>query len=207
MTIATGPLQIDKQLTGSAASAAPDEFLADVACTVAGAPVDLGTLGPVGAREVDGLHGAHRRHPRRRRVHDRRSGRPGQLRRGGAIRVARHDDDRSCRRRRHGSGAQVATITNTYEFGQLSVAKTANTAAVDERGEVTYTITVANTGALDAKDFDVTDTLPAGSTYVSSSAGGTESERRRHLADRRAQEGRPDRAAGRRCPSRLRATS
>ncbi|MFF1879838.1 DUF5979 domain-containing protein [Leifsonia sp. NPDC058230] len=174
VTLATGPLQIDKLLTGSAVSAAPDEFLADVACTVAGAPVDLGSSAtsvlakatgytvridgiPVGADCTVAEAGAPGSYGEAGRSISTGAVAIGPAGVGGAV-----------------PSAQIVTITNTYEFGQLTIAKTANTAAVDQRGEVTYTIAVANVGALDATDFDVVDTLPAGSTYVSSSAGGIE---------------------------------
>ncbi|WP_431278167.1 DUF5979 domain-containing protein [Leifsonia poae] len=174
VTIATGPLQIDKQVTGAAASAAPDEFTADVACTVAGAPVDLGaSASPVLAKSagytvsIDGI-------PVGADCTIAEAGAAGSY--GEASRSVSNGSVHIASGAVSGAvpSSQTVTITNTYEFGQLAIAKTADSAAVDQNGKVTYTITVTNTGALDAKAFKVTDTLPAGSTYVSSSAGGTE---------------------------------
>lgn len=175
VTIATGPLQVDKVVTGSAASAAPAEFQADVTCTVAGTPVDLGpsallTLAtasgltaridgiPLGADCAIAEHGA--------------VGSYGEADRSisaGTVRILSAEQ----------AGAvpadQTTTITNTYEFGALSISKTAKTLSVTEKEAVQYTITVTNQGALDATAFTVTDTLPTGSTFVSADASGTES--------------------------------
>lgn len=65
-----------------------------------------------------------------------------------------------------------------YEAKQadLSISKSASTATVDPGEEITYTLTVANAGPDDATGVTVTDTLPAGVTFVSASDGGTEDD-------------------------------
>lgn len=55
----------------------------------------------------------------------------------------------------------------------LVVEKSADRAAVDAGGSVTYTITVRNEGTVEARDVVVTDVLPAGTTSTSGSAGCT----------------------------------
>ena len=57
----------------------------------------------------------------------------------------------------------------------LSVKKTAGAAAVDIGGNITYTITYGNAGGADATSVVIKDTLPAGTTFVSATGGGTES--------------------------------
>jgi uncharacterized repeat protein (TIGR01451 family) len=173
VTIATGPLQIDKVVTGSAAAAAPDEFGADVACTVAGVQVDLGAAAhTVLARSagftarLDGL-------PIGSDCTVAESGDAGSY--GEASRAI---DNGSVH---IGSGAlqgvvppaQVTTLTNTFEYGRLEFGKRASASVVGLNEKVTYTVTVTNVGALDATGFDVVDTLPAGATFVSADQGGT----------------------------------
>ncbi|WP_348788720.1 DUF5979 domain-containing protein [Leifsonia sp. NPDC080035] len=176
VTIATGPLRIDKVVTGAAASAAPDEFTADVVCTVAGAPVDLGSAAhtvlarsagftarvdgiPVGAdctvAEAGdaGSYGEAARSIDNANIHIA----------GGAVDGAV-------------PAAQTVTITNTFEYGRLAISKTAAKAIVGIEEKVEYTIAVSNIGALDATGFAVTDTLPAGAEFVSADQGGAEKD-------------------------------
>lgn len=55
----------------------------------------------------------------------------------------------------------------------LVVEKSADRAAVDAGGSLTYTITVLNEGPAEARDVVVTDVLPTGTTFTSGSAGCT----------------------------------
>lgn len=55
----------------------------------------------------------------------------------------------------------------------LVVAKSADRAAVDAGGSLTYTIDVRNEGTAEARDVVVTDVLPAGTTFTSGSTGCT----------------------------------
>jgi len=59
------------------------------------------------------------------------------------------------------------------EYAELHVTKTANTTLVDTGETFNYHITVTNSGPGDAEDVVVTDTLPAGLTYVGDSCGGS----------------------------------
>ena len=73
-------------------------------------------------------------------------------------------------------------VTNTYTESEkqptvskpnVTITKTANVSSVTVGGSITYTITATNTGDADATDVKITDTLPTGVTYVSSSDGGS----------------------------------
>jgi uncharacterized repeat protein (TIGR01451 family) len=74
----------------------------------------------------------------------------------------------------------VATvvITNQFDVGQIEIAKSADRTAALTGETVRYTITVSNTGQIDATDLTVTDTLPAGATFIAANptarvSGGT----------------------------------
>ncbi len=176
VTIATGSLSIVKRVTGEAAAEAPDSFVADVACTVAGAPVDLGDAArTVLSREsgltarIDGIPiGADCTV-----TEDGDAGSYGEAERtvdNGSVHIGAGLVDGEV------PEAQVVTITNTFEYGQLEIAKTASTPIAKIGEPVTYTITVTNIGALDAKDLRVTDTLPEGAAFVSADQDGTEQD-------------------------------
>ncbi|MFB9746471.1 DUF5979 domain-containing protein [Leifsonia shinshuensis] len=173
VTIATGPLQVDKVVTGAAASAAPDEFGADIACTVAGVPVDLGAAAHTLLKRSAGFTARLDGLPIGSDCTIAESGAAGSY--GEASRAIANGTVHI------GAGAlqgavpagQITTITNTFEYGRLELAKTASAAVVGLDQPVTYTITVTNIGALDATAFDVVDTLPAGAHFVSADQGGT----------------------------------
>lgn len=71
------------------------------------------------------------------------------------------------------SEAPVATvtITNRFDRGSLSITKRALATTVPERSEVSYVITVTNTGELTATDLPVTDVLPEGAHFVAAEGG------------------------------------
>src|SRR5206468_1830342 len=71
----------------------------------------------------------------------------------------------------NGSAAASKVSTTVTEIADLSVAKT-GPAAVNAAQNLTYTITLANSGPSDAATVVVRDTLPAGVTFVSASNGG-----------------------------------
>ena len=71
------------------------------------------------------------------------------------------------------STAALVRITNVFDVGQLAIDKTADTAIVAAGGNVVYTVTVRNTGQIDAVDVAVTDTLPAAAHLVSTSPAAT----------------------------------
>lgn len=69
------------------------------------------------------------------------------------------------------TGNNVATSNVTLvEAGDLTLSKTATPDPVAAGAEVTYTITVVNNGPSASSNFSVTDSLPAGVTYVPGSA-------------------------------------
>jgi uncharacterized repeat protein (TIGR01451 family) len=69
------------------------------------------------------------------------------------------------------TGNNVSTSNVTLrEAGDLTLTKTATPDPVVAGGEVTYTITVFNAGPSASSNFSVTDSLPAGVTYVANSA-------------------------------------
>ncbi len=84
------------------------------------------------------------------------------------------------------NGAYNITATGGYtQAGQavttkvikpiLSIAKQADKVSVDLLQTLTYTITYGNTGGADATAAEIRDTVPAGTTFVSATGGGTES--------------------------------
>ncbi len=59
--------------------------------------------------------------------------------------------------------------TTSRQGADLSVTKSASASSISKDGMVTYTMVVANAGPLDSVTTTLTDTLPAGLTFVSSS--------------------------------------
>ena len=149
VTLLSGLLQIEKTVSGDAASAAPATFPFTVTCTVAGAPVDLGTQSnvdvpangsvtvsgiPVGADcdvTEDGATGSNGETTRTPEGTQTVTILPANA--GGTTPTA-----------------QIVTVDNAYEYGDLSVTK-----AVD---------TDANVGIFGPFGFHITCTAPAGST-------------------------------------------
>ena len=71
-------------------------------------------------------------------------------------------------------GNNAASATVTGQAADIAVTKTVDNAAPNLNSPVTFTITAHNNGPSDATGVEVTDTLPAGLTYVSSAtAAGT----------------------------------
>ncbi len=64
-----------------------------------------------------------------------------------------------------------SAVTTVGASANLSVTKT-GPASVNASGSVTYSLVVANAGPSDATNLTVTDTLPAGVTFVSAAGGG-----------------------------------
>jgi uncharacterized repeat protein (TIGR01451 family) len=73
----------------------------------------------------------------------------------------------------------TCTVTNTYEVEDpevnLAISKTVDNSTPVEAGQVVYTLTVTNNGPDTATNVTVTDTLPAGVTFVSSNPATTSS--------------------------------
>lgn len=176
VTLSGGPLTVKKVVTGNAAAVAPTSFEADVTCTVAGVPVRLGagatlTLDkandytavvpgiPLGATCITAEAGG--------------TGSYGEIERdidNATVKILKPAAVNAV------PAEQTTTITNTFEFGQLTVKKVARESAIRIDSDVTYDITVANTGRAVAKDFAVTDTLPKGAVFVSASDEGTQAD-------------------------------
>lgn len=66
----------------------------------------------------------------------------------------------------------TVTITNRFDVGQLSIEKIADTESIAVDDVVRYTITVRNTGQIDASDITVTDLLPKGAEVVDTAPAG-----------------------------------
>lgn len=60
----------------------------------------------------------------------------------------------------------TVVITNRFDVGQLSLDKTVDRGTATVGDDFTYTVTVRNTGQIDATDLTVTDVLPAGASFV-----------------------------------------
>ena len=70
------------------------------------------------------------------------------------------------------------TVTETVEFPILTAVKSSvpgDGATVKRGDQIVYTITLTNSGLQDATDVTVTDTVPAGTTFVSADNGGVQS--------------------------------
>ncbi|MGA7146926.1 MAG: DUF5979 domain-containing protein, partial [Microbacterium sp.] len=128
VTLVGGPIEVRKEISGAAAGFAPDAFTADVSCTVAGAPVDMGSAASVTmdagndyAARIDGIplgadcviteEGEVGEFGETRRTAD--NAEPSVLLTGGAEVPA----------------AQITTLGNVYDFGGLTIAKLVDTAA------------------------------------------------------------------------------
>ncbi|WP_158268795.1 DUF5979 domain-containing protein [Salinibacterium hongtaonis] len=175
VALASGPLSVAKLIDGDAAAHAPSAFDVTVQCEIAGVPVSLGsaavlTLDASNSRaaRIDGIP----------------LGAECTVAEAGALgaydETARTGDatvlmiDTAASASDAVPATQTATITNTYEWGSLAIAKTANKAFAAIGEDVTYTITVTNTGERTAIAQTVTDTLPPSARVLSSSPAATQ---------------------------------
>ncbi|SEI16452.1 MULTISPECIES: DUF5979 domain-containing protein [unclassified Leifsonia] len=71
-----------------------------------------------------------------------------------------------------GQSATV-TVTNRFDVGHLSIAKTADRSTAEVGDTIVYTITVTNDGQIDAKDVAVTDLLPGGLQLIGAQPAAT----------------------------------
>jgi uncharacterized repeat protein (TIGR01451 family) len=173
VTLSGGPLQITKAVTGEAAAEAPTSFQADLACTVAGAPVDLGAGSAVTLDATDAYTATVEGIPLGASCVTTETGTTGSY-----GEVERSVSPATARVTETGDAAavpagQLVTITNRYAFGSLSLEKTAEDPAVQVGRDITYDLTVTNTGGITATAFSVSDQLPTGATFVSASGDGT----------------------------------
>lgn len=73
-----------------------------------------------------------------------------------------------------GDGTAVTvTVTNTFDVGHLTIAKSADRSTATVGDTIVYTIAVTNDGQIDATDVAVTDTLPNGLQVSSTSPTAT----------------------------------
>lgn len=169
VTLVGGPIEVRKTVAGDAAEYAADEFLVDVSCTAAGAALDLGADATLElsaqngfAARVEGIPlGADCTVTEQGDV-----GEFGETSRTGTpatVQVLQRADASG-----EVPATQTATITNTYEFGALEVAKAIDTAAtVGSFGPFEFTLqcvsAIGEDVTLDAADR--TFTLEAGATH------------------------------------------
>ena len=59
----------------------------------------------------------------------------------------------------------------TVRGADLSITKSAGAATVDQGGSITYTLSAHNAGPGTANNAEITDTVPAGTTFASASPG------------------------------------
>jgi uncharacterized repeat protein (TIGR01451 family) len=167
VALPTGQLDVLKQVTGGAAAFAPDEFLVDVTCTIAGAPMNLGTLAQLTLEEATGLEAGIGGIPLGAQCTVSEVGAVGEF-----DETSRIGDDATVSIMLPSS--HDVTITNDYGWGQLSVTKTEDRAFATIGQKVTYTVTVANEGERTAYDRTVTDSLPDGASLVSTAPTATQ---------------------------------
>jgi uncharacterized repeat protein (TIGR01451 family) len=74
-----------------------------------------------------------------------------------------------------GSNDSATENTTVTADAALTVVKSTTATTVSPGAQVEYTISVSNAGPSDATNVVVTDALPAGTTFVSATGGGTES--------------------------------
>lgn len=127
VTLVSGPIEVRKEVSGAAAAYAADAFRVDVACTVADATLDLGAAATVTldaandfAARIDGI-------PLGAQCSVSEQGEVGEF--GETSRIEPDAPILVLQSGTEVPGAQVATITNVYDFGALSITKDVDTAA------------------------------------------------------------------------------
>lgn len=180
VTLVSGPIEVQKQISGPAAAYAADEFRADVACTAAGAALDLGAAATVTldaandfTARIDGIPlGSECTVTEQGEVGE--FGETSRIEPQGPIQVLASGADVPA--------SQIAVITNVYEFGALSITKQVDTAAtVGSFGPFSFELSCTTSIGVDvdlaesdrsfqladAQTHTVTaDTIPMGSTCV-----------------------------------------
>ncbi|SFK18969.1 hypothetical protein SAMN05216467_2407 [Cellulomonas sp. KH9] len=177
--VLTGPLEVRKVVDGAAAGYAPTSFTADVVCTLDGAALDLGAAALLTLDDASGYVARLDGIPLGARCAVTETGAPGdhgEATRTGTVHV--EVDERAAA---DGSvpAAQVATVANTYAYGEVSVTKRVDSAATTGLpGPYTFalTCTAAVTGepvlfsGAEELTFEVADggtfTVPAGTVPV-----------------------------------------
>ncbi|AWB90232.1 DUF5979 domain-containing protein [Salinibacterium hongtaonis] len=170
VTLASGPLSVTKVVDGDAAAHAPASFDVNVSCEVGGVPVNLGSAAVLTLDASNSLTNRIDGIPLGAECTVAEAGALGaynETMRTGDVTVLTIDTAASAADAV--PAAQTATITNTYEWGSLAINKIANKAFAAIGEDVTYTITVTNTGERTAVAQTVSDTLPESARVVSTS--------------------------------------
>ncbi len=148
--VLTGPLEVVKVVDGPAAALAPTVFAADLVCRLDGVTLDLGAAASLTLDAANGYRARVDGIPVGARCDVTEAGVPGD--RGEAVRSGAVSIEVDAPATDDGGvvGTQVATITNTYRYGTLSVTKRVDTEATTGLPG-TYgfalTCTAAGTGA------------------------------------------------------------
>lgn len=129
VTLVSGPLQVVKTVDGAAARYAADEFLVDVACTVAGAELDLGADATVELDSASGFAATVDGVPLGAECTVTEQGEVGEF--GETSRIGTPASVSILVTGTAGAvpADQIVTITNTYDFGSLQIKKAIDTAA------------------------------------------------------------------------------
>jgi hypothetical protein len=158
--VLTGPIEVRKVVEGPAGGFAPASFGADVVCTLDGAPVDLGAAETLTLDEGNGYVARVDGLPLGARCDVTESGEPGdhgETTRSGTVRL---EVDAAAGADGVVPAAQVATLTNTYAFGGLSVTKRVDsTATAGLEGPFTFALTCTAAGTGAPVTFDGADAL------------------------------------------------
>ncbi len=168
--VLTGPLEVRKVVDGAAAAFAPTSFTADLVCTLDGAPLDLGAAAVLTLDDGNGYTARVDGVPVGARCDVTESGVPGdrgETTRSGTVRLEIDEPGVA------GAvpAAQVATLTNSYAFGTLSVTKRVDTSATTGTTgpfDLALTCTAAVTGepVLFGGVPELTFSLRDGETFV-----------------------------------------
>jgi uncharacterized repeat protein (TIGR01451 family) len=167
VTLTAGSLEVTKVIEGDAAGYAPDEFLVDVSCTVAGAVVNLGDQATQRLTAPDGLTARVTGIPLGADCTVDEQGDVGAY--GETSRVGVPADFRILYPGAEAHETQRVTVTNLYDFGSLSIEKAVDTAAtVGAFGPFDFELacTTAAGRAVQLPDADRAFALQAGDIHV-----------------------------------------
>ncbi|HEY6739860.1 MAG TPA: DUF5979 domain-containing protein, partial [Actinopolymorphaceae bacterium] len=168
VTLVGGPIEVRKTVTGAAVDYAATSFTADVACVVAGVPVDLGDAATVDldaggdyTARIDGI-------PLGAECAVTETGEIGEF--GETSRTA---DNTEFTVLQDSAGevpaAQIATLGNVYDFGSLAIAKSVDTlATVGDFGPFAFELScVSALGRnVELAEADRSFTIAAGETHT-----------------------------------------
>jgi uncharacterized repeat protein (TIGR01451 family) len=179
VVMTSGSLEVTKKITGAAAQYAPTSFQADVACTIAGADVDMGGFGTVTLDQgnaytarIDGIplgasctiteHGDTGSYGESSRTYQVGTDDPTTTPAVVTIDTPNTSTDPV-------PPTRIATITNDYAVGSLSISKTVDTlATVGTFGPFSYSLTCTSQQGdpITLNPADASFTLNDGDTHV-----------------------------------------